>query len=71
MNGGSGLRESAHVPLRKKKLDGPNLTASALHYIGNEESRALLESLQPNEPAMRGAFSWAIRDIDARLKQQP
>ncbi|MDQ3545379.1 MAG: hypothetical protein M3429_02495 [Verrucomicrobiota bacterium] len=64
-------RMCARPTPQERKLDGPNLAASALHYIGNEETRALLESLQANDPAMRGAFSWAIRDIEARLKQQP
>ncbi len=64
-------RMCARPTAPERKLDGPNLAASALHYSGNEETRALLESLQANDPAMRGAFSWASRDIEARLKQQP
>ena len=61
-------RMCAHPTPEERKMDGQNLAATALHFIGNAETKALLESLQRQDPAMRGVFSWAIRDIEARLR---
>ena len=63
-------RICAHPTPEEKKLDGPGMASMALHFIGNAETKALLQSLERNEPEMRGAFNWAIQNIDARLKER-
>jgi hypothetical protein len=61
-------RICAHPTSKEKKLDGPSIASMALHFIGNAETKALLQSLERNEPEMRGAFNWAIQNIDVRLR---
>ena len=63
-------RICAHPTPEEKKLDGPGMASMALHFIGNAETKALLQSLERSEPEMRGAFNWAIQNIDARLKER-
>lgn len=43
-------RICAHPTPEEEKMDGPSLAASSLHFIGNAETKALLQSLERDDP---------------------
>lgn len=62
-------RFCASPTAREKEIGCQGMAAFALHYIGNAETKALLQSLKADTNLTSG-YRWAIENIDARLLQE-
>lgn len=62
-------RICAHPTSEEEKVGAQGGASMALHFIGNAETIALLESFQRAQPPeRRTTYDWTIRNIEARLR---
>ena len=62
-------RICVHPTREEEKVGAQGGASMGLHFIGNAETKALLESFQRAQtPERRTTYDWTIRNIEARLR---